>query len=212
MRFRKSLLIPTLLIAGSMLFTSADAQDQYKAFYFGATGGAGYSAVLFDPSGTDGVIAPVFGGLFRFESPERKAIQIELRYRQGGWKESSGYERELGILEMPVIANIGLGKKNVRPFLTLGETLTYIVSESEVLPGPGGQEPIFDGILIDNKCGFALNGGLGVGWHSAKSIIEFEARATFHVTSLYDTPNELNLSNSTPYFIEGVLRYLFKWK
>lgn len=188
------------------------AQDQYKAFYFGVTGGAGYSAVLFDPSGPDGIIAPVFGGLFRFESPERKAIQIELRYRQGGWTESSGYERKLGIIEMPVIANIGLGKKKVRPFLTLGETLTYVVSESEVIPPPGGQIPIFEGLLIDNKFGFALNGGLGIGWHSEKSIVELEVRATFHVTSLYETPNELGLANSTPLFIEGVMRYLFKWK
>ncbi len=211
MRLFQRLLIILAAITGTAS-ASLEAQDQFKAFYFGVTGGAGYSAVLFDPSGPDGIVAPVFGGVFRFESPERKSLQVELRYRQGGWKESSGYERNLGILELPITANIALGKKKVRPFLTLGETLTYVTSESETIPEPGGQIPIFEGLLIDNKFGFALNGGLGIGWHSDKSIIEFETRATFHVTSLYETPNELGLSNSSPFFIEGVLRYLFRWK
>lgn len=200
----------------SMITLNGQDSTFYKAWYVGAVGGAGYYYTIFNPSlpGDGGGIAPVFGAAARFESPERKSIEFELRYRQGGWTEANGsYERNMQILELPVMGHIAFGKGKFKPFITLGETITYVMSEDEVLANPD-YTPFFFNKPVSNKWGFALNGGLGILRTAENSLIQLEFRGTFQVTNIY-APNDeeimdLGLSNSFPLFIEANLKYLFR--
>ena len=195
--------------------TIAHGQDDHKAFYAGVTGGAGYYAVIFDPTlpGAAGKISPVFGAAVRFESPKGKAIGLELRYRSGGWTEGDAYERKMSVIEMPVIGHVSFGKGKFKPFITLGETLNYIISQSDELTDPN-YDPFFDNKPTNNKWGFALNGGLGVIRPMRTSSIELEIRGTFQVTNMFD-PNdeeisETGLSGSLPFFVSAHVTYLFR--
>jgi outer membrane protein with beta-barrel domain len=185
---------------------------RYRASYLGVLGGAGYYDAFFNPSyGTTGDISPVFGVSFRYESPLNKSIDIELRYRRSGWQNEGVYVRELSIIDLPVLAHISFGKKKTKAFFTLGETVTFIVSEKEEILD-ASSDPAFSEQAIDNKIGFALNLGVGVLKHFEKSAIQFEVRGTITLTNLYKPENELQLENSNAYFIEGVIKYLFRVK
>jgi len=187
-------------------------KNVYRASYIGVLGGAGYYDVSFDPSyGTVGDISPVFGVSFRYESPVNKSIELELRYRSGGWQSQDIYIRDLGIIELPVIAHVSFGKKKTRPFFTLGETVTFVISEKEETLDPA-TDPVFSDYPIDNKVGFALNFGLGVIRYFAKSAVQFEVRGTLALTNLYKPGNELLISKSNAFFAEGTIKYLFRVK
>ena len=184
----------------------------YRASYIGVLGGAGYYDVIFDPSfGTIGDISPVFGVSFRFESPVNKSIELELRYRSAGWQSEDLYVRDLGIIELPVIAHVSFGKKQLKPFFTLGETVTFIVSEKEETLDPSS-DPVFSGQPINNKVGFALNLGVGVIKYFDKNAIQFEIRGTFTLTNLYKPDNDLMIDKSNAFFVEGVIKYMFRIK
>jgi hypothetical protein len=184
----------------------------YRSIYIGAIAGAGYYDVVFDPTvGTSGDISPVFGASFRYESPVNKSIEIELRYRKSGWKSENIYVRDLSIIELPVIAHVSFGHKKTRPFFTLGETVTLIISEKEEFLDPA-VEPIFKDHPVDNTVGFSLNLGIGVIRHFTKSAIQFEVRGALALTNIYKPGNELLIDSSNAFFVEGVVKYLFKVK
>jgi len=184
----------------------------FRASYISILGGAGYYDVIFDPSyGTVGDISPVFGVSYRFESPVNKSIELEMRYRSGGWVSEDLYARDLSILEFPVIAHVSFGQKKTKLFFTLGETVTFIVSEEEQFIDPSS-ESVFSGHFVNNKVGFALNLGFGVIRHFEKNAIQFEVRGTFTLTNLYKSNNELLITKSNAFFVEGVIKYLFRIK
>ena len=198
-----------------VLCATISAQNDHKAFYAGVSAGAGFYSVIFDPAleGSGGAISPVFGASFRFEAPKGKAIGLELRYRSGGWTERSAYEREMSVLEIPVIGHVSFGKGKFKPFFTLGETITYILSQSDVVIDPSYESPFFNK-PAHNKWGFALNGGLGVIRPMNKSSVELEVRGAFQVTNIFD-PNdaeieEIGLFNSFPFFVSAHVTYMFK--
>lgn len=216
----KGYLLPLLILAFCAVSSiPAKGQDStlYKAWYVGAVGGAGYYSTIFNPglpnNADGGGVAPVFGIAARLESPERKSIEVEIRYRKGGWKEFDAYERNMHFLEMPVMGHVAFGRGKFKPFFTLGETLTYIMSEQEMLKDPN-YTPVFFNKPVNNKWGFALNGGLGLLMTTEKSLLQLEFRATFQVTNIYRPDDEeimeLGLQNSFPLFIEANLKYLFK--
>ncbi len=98
--YLRTLLILGMGVLSAIPLTGQDSTD-YKAWYVGALGGAGYYYTIFNPGipGDGGGISPVFGVAARFESPARKSIEFELRYRRGGWSEANGaYEREMQML------------------------------------------------------------------------------------------------------------------
>jgi len=184
----------------------------YRAMYIGVLGGAGYYDVFFNPSfQTTGDISTVFGASFRYESPLNKSIEVELRYRKSGWQNKDIYSRELGIIEMPVIAHVSFGKKKTKPFFTLGETVTVIAYEKEEIIDQS-VDPVFSGVPINNKVGFSLNLGLGVIRYLEKGAIQLEVRGTVALTNQFKPDNELMIENSNAYFIEGVIKYLFQVK
>lgn len=186
----------------------------HRASYVGILGGAGYYNVFFKPTfvrAPTGDISPVFGVSYRYESPLNKSIEIELRYRKSGWQDSNFYVRNLGILELPILAHISFGKKKTKAFFTLGETVTFIISEKEEILDPSS-DSYFNDQPIDNKVGFALNLGVGAIRYFEKGAIQFEVRGTLALTNLYKPDNELFIDSSSAYFIEGVIKYLFRVK
>ena len=186
----------------------------YRASYVSILGGAGYYNVSFNPTivpTPTGNISPVFGVSYRYESPLNKSIEIELRYRTSGWQDSNLYARDLGILELPILAHVSFGKKKTKAFFTLGETVTFIISEKEEILDPSSDSYFYDQ-PIDNKVGFALNLGVGAIRYFEKGAIQFEVRGTLALTNLYKPDNELFINSSNAYFIEGVIKYMFRVK
>ncbi|PLX12729.1 MAG: hypothetical protein C0597_12630 [Marinilabiliales bacterium] len=137
MKILKRLFIVSILLFCG-LFSSG--QDEYKPYFaLGIKQGVNYSSVDFSPGvKTNPHFGYQAGLIFKYQNERLFALQIELNYSQKGWTEKldtidNSYKRSLDYIELPLITQIVLGKKNLKYYVNLGTSFGYYISEKESL-------------------------------------------------------------------------------
>ena len=131
---RLILLLSFLLICGASL---AQPRLRFPEVYVGAHVGAMASTMIFKPTiqgvGLSNIlITPNAGLVFRYAGHKVCAVQVELNYKQRGWKEvldNVNYTRQLDYIELPLLMHLYFGGKHVRGFLNLGPQIGYCIRD-----------------------------------------------------------------------------------
>jgi len=172
---------------------------------FGIRQGANLSFVEFSPSVGEGFIYGYNGGLvYRFTNEELFAIQVELNYSQKGWIEefdtiSNSYNRKLSYIELPFLAQIYFGKRDLNYYVNLGTAFAYLISEKESMEigNPLYTREYYDK-SIENNFDYSVVVELGLRYDSKIGALNLGVRYYYTVTSLYkfDADNLYEISRN----------------
>ncbi|MDR0836034.1 MAG: PorT family protein, partial [Tannerella sp.] len=108
-------------------------------FSYGASAGATFSSVSFNPSVVQGYSQGItFGVTGRMTMGENVGLQLELNYVQQGWAEDFSetetpdykYNRKLDYIQLPFYTHVQFGGKSLKAFINAGPQLGYFLSES----------------------------------------------------------------------------------
>lgn len=146
----------------------------------GVNGGLAMNTMSFKPSIKQGMKLGMTMGMTARYTCEKYfsllcAFQGEVNYSQAGWKETpetdeTTYQRTLHYVQMPLLANLGLGKEHggVKGFLVIGPQLGFCVGEtvrdgvrynvSQELVGGKDQHEL----KVEKKFEYGITGGLGM--------------------------------------------------
>lgn len=197
----------------------------------GGHAGAGTSQVSFVPTIRQTTsIGPEFGLAVRSTSEKYFwmicSTQLELNYAGRGWTEliedGSGneYTRELGYVEIPFMAHIGVGReiRGFQGFLNLGPQVSLLLSDNEIF---GGRKP-WDvsnrpnnvtgqyGTPIAHKFDYGITGGIGLEMRTGIGAFGLEGRYYFGLGNIYGITKSdyfVRCANST---ISLRLSYMFQ--
>lgn len=194
MKFRlKSVLLICLFVVASQL--------TYAQHYFGARVGYGSGSVrLYPPKETGGVMGLYSGGFsWKYYSPERYVggVGIDVEFMQKGYRDprpglyptlpgdtTTSYYRYINSVQVPFMwqPHVYVLNRKVRIFMNFAITFSYNInsryewrSEVEGLLEKGDYEMK---LVRDNRFGYGLAGGMGIGY--LRNRYEFVAEVRYY--------------------------------
>lgn len=197
-----------ILLSLAVTVCFAQTQFDHPEIYLGATVGVAASKVNFNPEVKQQLLNPKLGfdgGIgFRYIGNRNVGLQIELNYMQSGWKEESGYIRQLNYIEVPFMTHIYFGKE-FRGFINLGPKIGVLAAESDKKQ-PEETQPQYK--AADHKFDYGLCGGVGMMLNSRAGCYQLEARFGYslgnifsgHKTDTFSASNSMNLSLNFGWF------------
>lgn len=187
---RLILLLSFLLICGASL---AQPRLRFPEVYVGAHVGAMASTMIFKPTiqgvGLSNIlITPNAGLVFRYAGHKVCAVQVELNYKQRGWKEvldNVNYTRQLDYIELPLLMHLYFGGKHVRGFLNLGPQIGYCIRD--IATGNPNPQYKYQYTKIQKPFDWGLAGGLGMYYrHEKVGLFQIEARGNYSFGSIFN--------------------------
>jgi hypothetical protein len=118
------------------------------------------------------------------------------------------FEQRFDYIELPILTNIRIGKKNSRINFYGGPHIAYLLNQNiRFLESTYGRTYQ---IKTGNKFDFGLNAGMGYGYCFGKSTVEFVVKYSHSLSNIYEqqTINKSFLSQNQ--VISGSLYYFFK--
>jgi hypothetical protein len=161
--------------------------------YVGAHVGAMASTMIFKPTiqgvGLSNIlITPNAGLVFRYAGHKVCAVQVELNYKQRGWKEvldNVNYTRQLDYIEIPLLMHLYFGGKHVRGFLNLGPQIGYCIRD--IATGNPNPQYKYQYTKIQKPFDWGLAGGLGMYYrHEKVGLFQIEARGNYSFGSIFN--------------------------
>lgn len=187
---RLILLLSFLLICCASL---AQPRLRFPEVYVGAQVGAMASTMIFKPTiqgvGLSNIlVTPNAGLVFRYAGHKVCAVQVELNYKQRGWKEvldNVNYTRQLDYIEIPLLMHLYLGGKHVRGFLNLGPQIGYCIRD--IATGNPNPQYKYQYTKIQKPFDWGLAGGLGMYYrHEKVGLFQIEARGNYSFGSIFN--------------------------
>jgi hypothetical protein len=194
------------------------AKDTFKPeTYVGLHAGVNLCRVGFNPAINQQLLSSFHSGIiFRHISEPNIGLQLEINYLGKGWLENrdtlGSYERDLHILEIPVMAAFIAGKKTFRVSFTIGPYLSYILKETEQISVIDSnqyrgyyQKPLAD------KLEFGFIAGLGFEIHTKFGAFALQASYRNGLTNLFPLNEDTYYYNGSRSQVIGIgLKYLIK--
>lgn len=195
------------------------AQDEeFKSFYLlGVKQGANYTSVNFDPSIKTDPHFGYHGGLvFRFQNEKLFALQVELNYSQKGWTENldtieNSYHRNLDYLELPLMAQVVLGKRpNLKYYLNVGTSFAYLLSEKEsfVVNNEDFRREYYEK-KIENRFDYSIVAEVGLAYNTGIGEFQFGLRYQITLTDLFEVNDDSTLRGSQNTLWNFSIAYFF---
>lgn len=179
------------IIAVIVCFADGAARAQH---YVGVRAGYGFGSVRFFPKQETKALGGMYSGgvSWKYYTAERVvgAIQVDLEYFQRGYKvlvkeaPDTSYQRTINSIMLPLIwqPHVYFAQRKVRVFLNLGVTLSYNMNGKEKWvserDGVISENSYEFKTVRDNRFGYGLMGGFGVGVLAKR--FEYFVEARYH--------------------------------
>ncbi|MDR1723404.1 MAG: PorT family protein [Tannerella sp.] len=213
------------ILAVSVLWEYAEAQiivtTPYE-FAVGASGGATFSSVTFNPKVAQSTLQGVtFGVTGRMTMGEYVGLQLELNYAGEGWNEKYDdnpelhYSRRLNYFQMPFYTRVQFGGKSVKGFINAGPQIGYFLGESTsenlngATPGKVNEQ---HNMPLENKFEWGLSGGGGIEIRTGIGFFLIEGRYAYYFGDIYSTKVKDYFSKASVQVITTKLTYLIPLK
>lgn len=161
----------------------AQVGEARKDLAIGVSGGYVLNKVSFNPTIKQNFhTGTTFGISLRYTCEKYFAalcaLQAEVNYTEMGWKEkietsTDTYQRQMGYIQVPLLANIGFGRERVgaKGFIVLGPQIAFCINEDEKRGGEWTEETLskrpnqiveqYD-LQVQKKFEYGLTGGAGL--------------------------------------------------
>lgn len=226
-------LLFSFLFIGCVLSGYAQKTFQ-KERVVGISGGVNFSKVNFTPKvSQDMLMGFNTGVIVRWRTESNLGLQVELNFKQQGWKEKienviettetggetvvadySGlyYRRKMNYIEVPFLSHIYFGGEKVQFCINLGPQFGFLISdkEEENLDGtkPLNHTNIQHGKEIDKKLEWGLCGGPGIELRTGIGSFLLEGRFYYALGDFYNTRKSDDFSKASSQIISAKLTYL----
>lgn len=160
------------------------------------------------------------------------AFQAEINYSGMGWRENvysisnqrldDEYVRNLGYIQVPILANLGFGKvdKGVKGYLVAGPQVAYLISDKErysdhwtTIDGitPDRMNAVVQqyGLKVQNKFEYGITAGLGCELSTSIGHFMLEGRYYMGLSNLFSNTKSDPFSKSNHGSIIAKITYLF---
>lgn len=190
----------------------AQVGEQRHNLSIGINGGALYNSLSFVPKVEQNpYIGYNLGGTVRYICEKYMGllcgVQLELNYVEKGWKENNEYIRDMHYIDIPFLAHISYGKKNVKGILNIGPEFSILLSENEKISGLYTSNRLAK--FADKKLDYGIVGGLGMDVSSKVGSFILEARYYYGLSDIYNNSKSDYYSRSAHTTITLKLTYLF---
>jgi opacity protein-like surface antigen len=194
------------------------AQRKYyePEYYIGVTGGVSASRVFFSPKlNQTYLLGQTAGLIFRYTEQKSLGIQMELNYRQRGWKEKNNiYARRLDYLEMPFMTHFYFGK-SVRVYLNLGIEGSYLLNEKILFNNTQDAENANSEQYTHpakNRFDYGFCGGPGLSVNIKGQVIQLDVRASYSLSNIFSNVPKDKFDNSNNMNAAVTLAWLMQFK
>lgn len=199
-----------LILISDNLFSQVG--EQRHNLSIGVNGGALYNKLSFVPRVEQSpYIAYNFGGTIRYICEKYMGllcgVQLELNYVEKGWKENSNYTRNMHYFNIPFLAHIAYGNKNIRGILNLGPEFSFLLSENEKIAESYSSNRIAK--FADQKLDYGIVGGIGMDINSKIGSFIVEGRYYYGLSDIFNNGKSDYYSRSAHTTITMKLTYLF---
>ncbi len=227
---RKFLLVFVLSLVG---IASAFAQvgEARRDVAVGISGGYALNRISFNPTIKQKFHQGLtFGVTARYTCEKYLAalcaLQVEINYAELGWKElietsTDTYERSVGYVQVPLLANLGFGRERggFKGFLVLGPQIGFCLNEKEKRTGdwtpgtlagrPNNVVQQYD-LEVQRRFEYGLTGGLGMDI-STRSGHHFllEGRYYYALSDIFNNSKKDPFGRSANGAIIAKISYLF---
>ena len=240
---QRSALLFSAIFLSTALPATAQLGSQRDDWAIGVNAGVSMNQVSFTP-GVRQTYCPggVWGFTARYTSERYYglicALQIEANYWQAGWKEDiysskgeklpDSYTRKINYIQLPILANLGLGNeyKGLKGFLLAGPQISYVLSDHEERSSTwtttitNGQETpdrsnnVYAqyGKALDHKIDYGITAGLGIELTTGIGHFIVDARYYYGLSDLFGNAKKDPFSRSANGAIMGKLTYLIDLK
>ena len=236
---QRSALLFSAIFLSTALPTAAQLGSQRNDWAIGANTGLSLNQVSFNP-GVRQTYSPggVWGFTARYTSERYYglicALQIEANYWQAGWKEDiyssqgeklpDSYRRNVNYIQLPLLANLGLGNeyKGLKGFLLAGPQISYAIADHEERSSTwtttmtNGQETpnrsnnVYAqyGKALDHKIDYGITAGLGIELTTGIGHFIVDARYYYGLSDLFGNAKKDPFSRSANGAIMVKVTYL----
>ena len=191
----------------------AQVGDAYHDFCIGAGGGVNISQISFTPKVNQKYhVAPMFGLAMRYTSERYYgmlcAFQAEINFSKVGWVEDiysqanekldDKYQRDLTYISVPILANLGFGRKDLgfKGYLVAGPQVSFLLADKEQRSETwtvkyGGIPDRMNGVTaqygmkVSNSFEYGITVGLGCEYSSKIGHIMLECRYYMGLSNLF---------------------------
>jgi len=180
-----------------------------------------------DLSGTDIQITPYLqnyslGISYKAFMEKSAGLLVELNYVKKGGYNNYFYDtdtstvdallilfrQDLDYIEIPVLTDIRIGKKNGRIHFYGGPHIAYLIKQNVTfLESNYGREYL---TKTDKKFDFGLNAGLGYGYYFGKSTVELSIRYSHSLSNIFEQQTINKAFVSQNQVVSASLYYYFK--
>jgi len=215
-KFQLLILFMIVLIGQSM----AQESDSRKGFnhVLGVKVGQNYSWVNLEPSvNQTALTGPVIGISYLYMSQYFGGILIEAQYIQYGWEEvfidnANSYSRELSYLELPILANLVIGRKKTHLKFQAGFKIDYLLDDKENSNLSEDQIQYYNGLEIDDAFELGLAFGTSISRVFSFGELQIDGRYNAGLSNLFDPTEDLSLLYSQNQALTFSVSYWFKVK
>lgn len=213
----------------SCMNTQAQVGETRNDFALGVNGGCVFNRVSFNPTIKQSFKQGTSLGVTARYVCERYmgmicALQMELNYTQMGWKEAQDdtpdrYERNINYLQIPLLANLGLGRevKGVKGYFLLGPQVGIYLSDKakknewvdEVNPVRPNNIIAQYSLPIQHKFEYGITGGLGIEVSSKIGHIMLDGRYYYGLADIFNNGKTDVFGRSANGAIVARLTYMF---
>jgi hypothetical protein len=189
-------------------------------FSFGASAGATFSRVSFNPRVVQGYsTGATFGITGRMMMGENVGLQLEVNYVQQGWNEDFSetetpdykYNRRLNYIQVPFYTRARFGGKNVKAFINAGPQIGYFLSEStsDNLDGASpGRVNYQHNMPVENRFEWGISGGPGIEIRTKTGCFIIEGRYFYSFGDIYSTQRKDNFAKASTQTMMAKITYL----
>jgi hypothetical protein len=184
----------------------------------GASGGATFSSVTFNPKVAQGTLQGLtFGLTGRLTTGENVGLQLEFNYLQEGWDEEYEetpeyhYRRRLNYFQMPFLTRVQFGGNSAKGFICAGPHIGYLLNETtdsnlgDATPGKINEQ---HNMPVTNRFEWGLGGGIGLEMRTAIGYFLIEGRYFYSFGDIYSTQRKDYFSKASSSNITAKLTYL----
>lgn len=215
----------------------AQIGERRSQLSIGGNAGMSFASVDFDPTIKQGSLAcPTLGVTMRYTCEKYFttvcALQVELNYMRLGWKENvmnssseplpDTYQREIGYVQMPMLARLAWGKeqRGLMFFLLAGPQISYYMGDTSKQSStwtlnsngnPDRPNNVYQQYSMDiqHKLDYGLTGGIGLELNTSIGHFMLEGRYYFGLNDIYKNSKKDVFSRSANRAIIAKATYLF---
>jgi len=218
-----------LFILVSQMFTLAVAQNGFsREWAVGVSAGMDFARTSFSPKVQQSMYQGLAGGLtLRWITEKNLGLQLELNYKQQGWKENfeamddgqdySGYyyRRRMNYIDIPFLTHIYFGDDNFRFFVNLGPQAGFLLGEKteENLNGIEPQRVNAQHTMPAEKSfEWGIGGGPGIELRTKAGSFLLEGRYYYALSDFYPTRRKDTFGKASAQVITVKLAYLVRFR